>query len=42
MTVTPERPARHATSARPDGCLPRGWAGTWQIHEKIRKIYVIF
>jgi uncharacterized cupin superfamily protein len=19
-----------------------GWAGTWQIHEKIRKVYVIF
>ena len=22
--------------------FPRGWAGTWQIHEKIRKVYVIF
>ena len=22
--------------------FPRGWAGTWQIHETIRKLYVIF
>ena len=21
---------------------PRGWTGTWQIHETIRKVYVIF
>ncbi len=20
----------------------RGWAGTWQIHETIRKLYVLF
>ena len=22
--------------------FPRGWTGTWQIHETIRKVYVIF
>ena len=22
--------------------FPRGWTGTWQIHETIRKLYVIF
>ena len=22
--------------------FPRGWAGTWQIHETIRKLYVLF
>jgi uncharacterized protein len=22
--------------------FPRGWAGTWQIHDRIRKVYVIF
>jgi uncharacterized cupin superfamily protein len=22
--------------------FPRGWSGTWQIHEKLRKLYVIF
>jgi uncharacterized cupin superfamily protein len=21
---------------------PGGWAGTWQIHETIRKLYVLF
>lgn len=22
--------------------FPKGWAGTWQIHETLRKLYVIF
>ena len=22
--------------------FPRGWAGTWQIHETVRKLYVLF
>jgi uncharacterized cupin superfamily protein len=22
--------------------FPRGWTGTWQIHETIPKVYVIF
>jgi uncharacterized cupin superfamily protein len=22
--------------------FPRGWTGTWQIHETIRKLYVLF
>jgi uncharacterized protein len=22
--------------------FPRGWAGTWQIHETTRKLYVLF
>jgi hypothetical protein len=22
--------------------FPRGWSGTWQIHETLRKLYVIF
>ncbi|MDX6339567.1 MAG: hypothetical protein QOG05_6907, partial [Streptosporangiaceae bacterium] len=22
--------------------FPVGWAGTWQIHETIRKLYVLF
>lgn len=22
--------------------VPRGWAGNWQIHETLRKVYVIF
>ncbi len=22
--------------------FPRGWTGSWQIHEPIRKLYVLF
>jgi uncharacterized cupin superfamily protein len=22
--------------------FPRGWTGTWRIHETIRKLYVLF
>ncbi len=22
--------------------FPKGWAGTWDIHETLRKVYVIF
>jgi uncharacterized cupin superfamily protein len=22
--------------------VPRGWTGTWQIHETVRKLYVLF
>ena len=22
--------------------FPRGWAGTWEIHEPVRKVYAIF
>jgi uncharacterized protein len=22
--------------------FPRGWSGSWEIHETIRKVYVIF
>ena len=45
---------RAAAAPRPDGgeaqdigpgdsaVFPVGWAGTWQIHETIRKLYVLF
>jgi uncharacterized cupin superfamily protein len=22
--------------------FPKGWAGTWEVHETLRKVYVIF
>ena len=22
--------------------FPRGWSGTWKIHEKLRKVYALF
>ena len=42
MTVTPDGgPPRHIGPGD-TAVFPRGWAGTWQIHEQIRKVYVIF
>ena len=42
MTVTPD--GGEPTEIRPGdtAVFPRGWAGTWQIHETIRNIYVLF
>ena len=42
MTVTPEGGDPLEVGAGNTAVFPRGWAGTWQIHETIRKIYVIF
>jgi len=42
VTVTPDggEPARLG----PGGSLfvPKGWTGTWDIHETLRKVYVVF
>jgi len=42
MTVTPD--GGEATDIGPGDAavFPRGWTGTWQIHEPIRKLYVLF
>jgi uncharacterized protein len=42
MTVTPD--GGEATEIGPGDAavFPRGWTGTWQIHETIRKLYVLF
>ena len=42
MTVTPEGGASTDIGPGDIAVFPRGWAGTWQIHETIRKVYVIF
>jgi uncharacterized protein len=42
MTVTPDGGAPIDISAGDTALFPRGWAGTWQIHETIRKVFVIF
>ena len=41
MTVHPRTAASPRTSAPATGVFPLGWA-TWQIHETIRKLYVLF
>jgi uncharacterized cupin superfamily protein len=42
MTVTPDGGDPTEISAGDTAVFPRGWSGTWQIHETIRKVYVIF
>jgi uncharacterized protein len=42
MTVTPDGGEPTAIGPGDSAVFPRGWRGTWQIHETIRKFYVIF
>jgi uncharacterized cupin superfamily protein len=42
MTVTPDGGSPTEIGPGDVAVFPRGWAGTWQIHETIRKVYVIF
>jgi uncharacterized protein len=42
MTVTPDGGEPQDIGPGDTAVFPRGWAGTWQIHEPIRKLYVIF
>ncbi len=42
MTVRPEGGEPIEVAAGNTAVFPKGWAGTWEIHETIRKVYVIF
>ena len=42
MTVTPDGAKQADIGPGDTAVLPRGWTGTWQIHETIRKLYVLF
>ncbi|MGI9006607.1 MAG: cupin domain-containing protein [Streptosporangiaceae bacterium] len=42
MTVTPDGGQPTEIGPGDVAVFPRGWAGNWQIHETIRKVYVIF
>jgi len=42
MTVTPDGGAPQEVGPGDTAVFPRGWAGTWDIHETIRKVYVLF
>ena len=42
MTVTPDGGEPIDVSAGGTAVFPRGWTGSWQIHETLRKVYVIF
>jgi uncharacterized protein len=42
MTVTPDGGAATEIAAGDVAVFPRGWSGTWDIHETVRKVYAIF
>ena len=42
MTVTPDGGEPAEIGPGDTAVFPRGWTGTWQIHETIRKLYVLF
>jgi uncharacterized cupin superfamily protein len=42
MTVTPDGGPAQEIADGDTAVFPRGWSGTWEIHETIRKLYVIF
>ncbi len=42
MTVTPDGGAATEMGPGDTAVFPRGWTGSWQIHEVIRKLYVLF
>lgn len=42
MTVTPDGGESLEIGAGDTAFFPRGWTGAWQIHETIRKVFVIF
>jgi uncharacterized protein len=42
MTVTPDGGEPSDLGPGGTAVFPRGWTGTWQIHDTIRKLYVLF
>jgi uncharacterized cupin superfamily protein len=42
MTVTPDGGDPTELAAGDMAVFPRGWSGTWDIHETVRKVYSIF
>jgi uncharacterized cupin superfamily protein len=42
MTVTPDDGDPVEIGAGDVAVFPRGWSGSWLIHETVRKVYAIF
>jgi uncharacterized protein len=42
MTCRHDDGAEVELSAGSTAVFPKGWAGTWEVHETLRKVYVIF
>ena len=42
LTVTPDGGKPQTFGAGDSAMFPRGWRGTWDLHETVRKVYAIF
>jgi uncharacterized protein len=42
LTVTPDGGKPVTFGAGDSAMFPRGWRGTWDLHETVRKVYVLF
>jgi uncharacterized protein len=42
LTVTPAGGTPRTLGPGDAAMFPRGWRGTWDLHETVRKVYVIF
>ncbi len=42
MTCTPDGGEAVEVAAGDAAVFPKGWSGTWDIHETVRKVYAIF
>jgi uncharacterized protein len=42
LTVTPDGGKPATFGAGDCAMFPRGWSGTWDLHETVRKVYVVF
>ena len=42
MTVTPDGGAPEEIGVGDMAVFPKGWTGTWDIHDTVRKVYSIF
>lgn len=42
MTVTPDGGEPTEVGVGDTAVFPKGWTGTWDIHETVRKVYSIF
>ena len=42
MTVTPDGGESSEIGVGDMAVFPKGWTGTWDIHETVRKVYSIF
>jgi uncharacterized protein len=42
LTVTPDGGKPVTFGAGDSAMFPRGWRGTWDLHETVRKVYAIF